>query len=293
MRVLLLGKQGKLGWELHRCLFSLVELQTVDYPRVNLSNESEVRDLIRTNRPHLIINAAAYTAVDRAESEQELAYSINTIAPGVLAEEAQALKAGVIHYSTDYVFDGKKDVPYTETDLPNPLNVYGRSKLLGERAIQSKINTYLILRTAWVYSLRRDSFVTKVLQWARQSETLKIVDDQISNPTWARILAECTVHVLVKGISDPVGYIAEHSGLYHIAGDGFASRYEWACEILRLASKKNASLVYDIEPTLSSEFPSPAQRPSFSALDSSLFAKIFGIRCGRWQKLLELAMDSF
>src|SRR5574341_1956224 len=154
--------------------------------------------------------------------------TVNGSAPGVLAEEAKALKALFIHYSTDYVFDGMKGTPYTEEDVPNPINMYGRSKLAGEQAIRSAGGAYLILRTAWVYSARRDSFVTKVLQWARHHETLRIVDDQISNPTWARMLAEITGLILAHGIE----YIEERKELYHLAGSDFASHFEWARQIL-------------------------------------------------------------
>ena len=161
---------GQLGWELHRCLQPLGEVQALDYPEIDLARPDGLREIIRTSAPEVIVNATAYTAVDKAESERELAFAVNAVAPAVLAEEAKRIRAALIHYSTDYVFDGKKGEPYVETDMPNPLNVYGASKLAGEQAIQSVDGAYLILRTAWVYSTRRDSFVSKVLQWARQNE---------------------------------------------------------------------------------------------------------------------------
>src|SRR5690554_3593738 len=180
MRILLLGKNGQLGWELVRTLAPLGEVITVDYPEIDLSRPETVLKPIRTIRPQLIVNATAYTAVDRAESEPEKAYAVNAESPGLMAEEARSLRAGLIHYSTDYVFDGTKGSPYNEKDTPNPLSVYGSSKLAGERAIEQTGGAYLIFRTSWVYSLRRDSFVTKVLQWARQNRSLKLVKDQIS-----------------------------------------------------------------------------------------------------------------
>ncbi len=165
MRILLLGKFGQLGWELHRALAPLGDVLALDYPEINLASEESARQIVRTARPQVIFNATAYTAVDRAENEAELAFAINARAPGWLAQEARDARAALIHYSTDYVFDGSKGSDYLETDIPNPLGAYGRSKLEGEQAVQSQGGAYLILRTSWVYSLRRDSFVTKVLQW--------------------------------------------------------------------------------------------------------------------------------
>ena len=230
MRILLLGTKGQLGWELGRVLPPLGDLTALDYPEIDLANPDLTRALIRQAAPELIVNATAYTAVDQAETQPEPAYAINGSGVGLLAEEARALGAALIHYSTDYVFDGAKGQPYDESDIPNPLNVYGKSKRLGEEAIQNAGGTYLILRTAWLYSLRGDSFVNKVLRWVRQHETLRVVDDQVSNPTWARPLAEITAQVLAGGRH----LIDEHTGVYHLAGSGYASRFEWAQEIARL-----------------------------------------------------------
>ena len=217
MNLLLLGNTGQLGWELQRTLQPLGVVTALDYPEVNMANPTSIRKALKEHCPEVIVNATAYNAVDKAESEPKLAEAINGTGPGVLAEEARKLNAVLIHYSTDYVFDGTKGAPYVETDLPHPLNVYGESKLAGEKAIQSIDGAYLILRTAWVYSLRRDSFVTKVLQWARQNETLRIVNDQISNPTWARMLAEITGLMLARGVES----LIERKGLYHLASRGF------------------------------------------------------------------------
>lgn len=291
MRILLLGNQGQLGWELHRCLLPLGDVLGIDYPAIDLSQPESVRSVIHYVNPTLIVNATAFTAVDRAESETELTFAINAAAPGVLAEEAQSLGAGLIHFSTDYVFDGKKGTPYFETDLPNPLSVYGKTKLVGERAVQDIGGSYMIFRTAWVYSLRRESFVTKVLQWAGQSEVLRIVDDQISNPTWARMLAEWTAYVLARGKSDPLGYMVENAGLYHLAGGGFASRFEWAKEILRLASLKESMKSRIIKPATSDEFPVQVERPLFSALDCTLFTQTFELNIEPWARILALAMN--
>ncbi len=287
MKILLLGNTGQLGWELQRCLPPLGDVHGLDYPQIDLANPETLREVIRAYKPDTIVNSTAYTAVDVAESKSDLAYAINAKASAVMAEEAKALNATLIHYSTDYVFDGAKGSTYVETDATNPLNVYGASKLAGEQAIQSVAGSYLIFRTAWVYSLRRDSFVTKTLQWARQNETLRLVDDQISNPTWARMLAETTAQVLARGGD----YIRERAGLYHLAGDGFASRLEWARLVLELDPNRHEQMVKEILPAPTSDFPTPATRPLFSALNCDRFTSTFGLRLPSWESTLRMAMD--
>ena len=290
-KILQIGTNGQVGWELLRTCSPLGELIGLDYPTVDLSDSAGLRELIRNTKPDIIINAAAYTNVDKAEIEPELARAINAIGPGVLAEEAKKINAVLIHYSTDYVFDGTKGSPYIETDVTNPLNIYGQTKLEGEEAIQSVGGAYLILRTSWVYSMRQGGFVTKVLQWAREQDTLRVVDDQISSPTWARKLAEATALVLAQGWDDPAGYISEKAGLYHLAGSGACSRYEWAQAILELDPKKSEQKVRQLLPAKSSQFPTPAERPLVSVLDSRKFAQIFGLRLPEWRESLQLAMD--
>ena len=286
MRILLLGKNGQLGWELERTLAPLGDIAALDYAELDLQDFTALQRKVRELRPELIVNASAYTNVDKAESEQDKANAVNAAVPGILAEEAVKLNAGLIHYSTDYVFDGNKGQPYIEGDTTNPLSVYGRSKLTGEEAIQAADGDYLILRTAWVYSLRGAAFVTKVLQWARQNETLRIVDDQVSNPTWARMLAEVTAQVLARGRTT----LREHKGLYHLAGSGHASRFEWAQEILKLDPKRDEQAVKQLLPALTVDFPTPAQRPLFSALDCSKFENTFGLCLPDWRDGLRLAM---
>jgi len=287
MKLLLLGNTGQLGWELQRAIQPIGEVIAFDYPQVDLADPASIHKVVQESRPEGILNATAYTAVDKAESEPELAEAINGKGPGVLAEEARKLNAVLIHFSTDYVFDGTKGAPYEETDLPNPINVYGESKLFGEQAIQTVGGDYLIFRTAWVYSLRRESFVTKVLEWARKKELLRVVDDQVSNPTWARMLAEATAQIFAQG----VGYLRERAGLYHLAGGGYATRYAWAQEILKLDPKKQEQTVKQLLPALSSEFPTPAQRPFFSALDCQKFEQVFNLRLPPWDAALKLALD--
>lgn len=288
--ILLLGNKGQLGWELERTLSSLGEVAAFDYPEIDLSVESDLRKLIRRAHPQLIVNATAYTAVDRAESEPDIVRAINTCGPEILADEAQKIGAALVHYSTDYVFDGTKGEPYTEKDAPNPLNVYGQSKLEGERAIQNNTDAYLIFRTSWVYSLRRESFVTKVLSWARQYREMRLVTDQVSCPTWCRSLAEITSHLLAKGSEDLIPWIKERCGIYHLAGSGYASRLEWGLAVLRLDPHQEEHIVEKISPALTVDFPSPANRPRLSALNCERFTETFGLQLPDWHTALRLAL---
>ena len=289
--ILLLGKNGQLGWELQRTVATLGRIQAVDFPEINLANLGGLDRLILDANPDIVINATAYTAVDRAEQEQDIAMLVNAQAPGVLADLAKRCGAIFVHYSTDYVFDGTKGTAYVESDAPNPLNVYGASKLAGEQAIQVAGGAWLVLRTSWVYSLRRPSFVTKVLEWARQQETLRVVSDQVGNPTWARMLAEVTAQMLAISGPDPFGWVRERSGVYHLAGSGSASRLEWADAILRLDPAREQQHVRSIEAAATVDFPTPAVRPLFSALDCTLFKDTFGLQLPSWQTALQLALQ--
>lgn len=289
-KILQIGTKGQLGWELLRTCAPLGEVVALDYPDVDLSDSIGLRALVRNVKPDIIINAAAYTNVDKAESEPELARAINAIGPGVLAEEAKKIHAVLVHYSTDYVFDGTKGSPYVETDQPNPLNVYGLTKLEGEQAITASGCVNLILRTSWVYSMRQGGFVTKVLQWAREQEVLRVVDDQISSPTSARMLAEITALVLAQGRDDVFGYLREKGGLYHCAGSGSCSRYEWAKAILALDPRKEEQVVKQLERASSSEFPVPAVRPMISVLNNAKLEETFGLRLPHWELGLTLSM---
>lgn len=307
MNILLFGNQGQLGWELQRTLPTLGEVVSLDYPRIDLVQPESIRhvihDLMMTRKfpPDILINATAYTAVDQAEDERQKAFAINALAPAIMAEEASRLNAAFIHYSTDYVFDGQLGKAYLESDQPNPMNVYGESKLAGEQSIVSIMetsnpsnwNAYLILRTSWVYSLRGNSFVNKVLRWSRQQKKLRLVTDQVGNPTWARFLAETTAQLLAmaKNQKDPIGWLSERKGLYHLAGDGWASRYEWGKYILTLDPHPEEHLVETLEPALTYEFPSPARRPPFSALDCSHFISMFNLRLPDWKEALSLALN--
>jgi len=290
LRILLLGNKGQLGWECHRALSPLGELRALDYPEIDLTQPESLRDLICSWKPEVIVNATAYTAVDLAETEADIAYLINRDAPGIMAEEAQRLGCSLIHFSTDYVFDGTKGAEYVENDEPNPINIYGQSKLAGERAVQQAGGACLILRTSWVYSLRQESFVTKVLEWARNHTTLRIVHDQIGNPTWSRMLAEITAQLLVKGTENLQPWLLERKGVYHLAGSGTASRYEWARAVLAYDPRQDEQVAKEVQSALTADFPTPAKRPLFSALDCNLFTKTFGLRLPDWEQALQLAL---
>jgi dTDP-4-dehydrorhamnose reductase len=290
MRILLIGNTGQLGWELERSLTPLDELIALDFPAINLLDERGTRQVVRRVSPQVIVNATGYTTVDKAESEPDKAAAINARAPAVLAEEAHDFGAVLIHYSTDYVFDGLKGSPYVETDPPKPLSVYARTKLAGEQAVQQIGGAFLVLRLSWMYSLRRDSFVTKVLGWSRQQRTLRMVTDQIGNPIWARTAAEATAQLLAMGSSDIVSWLAERSGVYHFVGPDYASRYEWAQAILRLDPQHQEQVTEQVLPAITAEFPTPARRPLFSALDNRKFVQTFGLHLPAWEVALRLAM---
>jgi dTDP-4-dehydrorhamnose reductase len=280
-----------LGWELQRTICTLGEMTCLDFPKVDLADAAGLRSVIRRANPDLIVNAAACTNVDKAESEPDLAMTVNALAPAIMAEEARRLKAALIHYSTDYVFDGQKGEDYAESDQPHPLNVYGSSKLEGERRVLAAGGACLIFRTSWVYSLRSGGFVTRVLQWARQQQTLRIVEDQISSPTWARMLAETTSQVIAQGRKDPIGFLSERAGLYHLAGAGSTSRYEWAIQILQLDPHPEQQIVREVHPAKTSEFPTPATRPMQTGLSVQKFETTFGLKIPAWQESLRLLMS--
>ncbi len=288
MKILLFGAMGQLGTELQDAMSPLGEVAAYDIHNLNLEHTGVLKETIRLYRPDVIVNASAYTAVDQAENEKEKAFHVNGEIPGLFAEEAARLNATLIHYSTDYVFDGSKGTLYVETDTPHPLGAYGSSKLAGEEAVRAGKESYLILRTSWVYSRNRSSFVTKVLEWARKQEIMSVVDDQVSNPTWARRLAIVTARLLEL---EPE-FLRERRGLYHVAGNGYASRLDWARKILELDPNKKEQKVREILPAHTSDFPTPAQRPLFSALDCSLFQSTFEIPLPRWEEDLQLAMTA-
>jgi dTDP-4-dehydrorhamnose reductase len=293
LKILLLGNTGQVGWELNRALLTLGELIAMDYPQIDMSDPDSIRSIVREHKPNLIINTTAYTNVDKAESETDLAMAINGTGPGILAEEAKRLKGALIHYSTDYVFDGTKREPYVEEDEPNPIDAYGETKRVGENAVQEVGGVYLIFRTSWVYSSRRPCFVTKVLKWAQEQETLRIVDDQISSPTWARTLAEATAQVISHSNNIIlIDYLNEKSGIYHICDNGFCSRYDWAKSIIELGSQSYKISTKEIIPAKSKDFPTAAQRPTLSRLDCSKLNDSLNIYMPDWKMALQLMLKN-
>ncbi len=292
LRILLLGRTGQLGWELHRCLALLGDVRALDVPEIDLTNPESVRPIIRDSHPDLIVNATAYTDVDRAESEPDRARMINGIAPGVLAEEAASARAALLHFSTDYVFSGESAVPYTEQDPTGPINVYGQTKLEGEQAVAAVGGAYLILRTSWLYSLRAPGFLRSVLQWGRTQPVMRIVSDQTGSPTWSRMLAQAVAGLVLLGRDDLHGWAAAHRGVYHLAGLGSATRLEWARLALELDPRRQEHIVQRVEAATSTEFPGAARRPAFSALDCGRFVQTFGMALPDWKESLRLAMDS-
>ncbi len=287
MRILLLGKNGQLGWELQRTLPVLGEVLALDKEDVDMLDLDSFRGALGAYPWDAIVNASAYTAVDQAEVETEAARRINAEAPRVMAEEARRRNAIFVHFSTDYVFDGLKEEPYVETDIPNPGGSYGKTKLEGERAVQEIGGEYFIFRTSWVYSLRGDNFVTRVIKWSRQKKELRAVTDQTGCPTWARALAELTSHALCKMICLGRDWTFAHRGIYHLASMDYANRYELTRFIVQ-----SLGLQVDVKTALTQEFPSPVIRPPFSALSSSHFCEVFDIRVPAWREMLRLALDS-
>jgi dTDP-4-dehydrorhamnose reductase len=257
--------------------------------RMDLSQSDEVRQVVRQVQPQLIVNAAAYTAVDRAESEPKLAMAVNGIAPGVMAEEAKRCGAGIIHYSTDYVFDGTKQTPYVETDVPNPLNVYGKTKLAGEQAIQTVDVPHLIFRTSWVYGLRGKNFLLTMLRLAQEREEIQVVDDQIGSPTWCGTIAQVTTAVLAHCGNGATW--SDRRGVYHLSSTGETSWYGFASAIFELSQGNGSRKLKSVVPISSAHYPSPVQRPSYSLLDVNRLSQTFGVRLPSWREALTLALN--
>ena len=305
-RILLTGKTGQVGRELARLLDRMGELTALDRQQLDLTKPDEIRQAVRGVRPDLVVNAAAYTAVDRAESEEAAAQAINAVAPGVLAEEAKRLGALLVHYSTDYVFDGTKRNPYEENDPTNPLSAYGRTKLEGERAIQQAGPAYLIFRTAWVYAREGRNFLLTVLRLATEKEELRIVRDQTGAPTSSQEIAAATVKVLEQ-IGTPASdgrKWPEMKGIYHMTGGGETNWYEFAKLILELAAgqsrpeawfasaTRNRPLVARrVIPITTAEYPTPARRPSYSVLSNKRLNLEFGVKLPDWETQLRAVLS--
>jgi dTDP-4-dehydrorhamnose reductase len=290
-RILLTGKNGQVGWELQRTLATLGEVIALDRHGLDLANPDSIRRVVRERKPNLIVNAAAYTAVDKAEEESDLAMAINGMAPGILAEEAKELGAAVIHYSTDYVFDGNKNGPYIEDDAPNPLNVYGKTKLAGEQAIQAVGAPHLIFRTSWVYGMRGKNFLLTILRLAKERDELRIVNDQIGAPTWSRMIAEATAQVMAQiSLPQGQGWAEGVSGVYHLTATGQTSWFEFAKAILNFIPG-SATHAPRLIPITTQEYPTPAKRPKNSVLSSTRLRQKFGLEFPGWETGLRLSVE--
>ena len=286
MKILLLGKNGQIGWELQRSLAPLGEVIALDRHSQDfcgdLSNLQGLAATVQQLRPDVIVNAAAHTAVDRAESESDLAYTINALAPGMLAQQASKLGAWLIHYSTDYVFDGSGSRPWVETDTPAPLSVYGRSKLEGERLIAEHCQRHLILRTSWVYAARGGNFAKTMLRLAQERERLTVIDDQFGAPTGAELLADVTAHAIRQLMHRP-----QDAGLYHLAAKGEITWNGYAKHVIAQAQRTQTAIkivANEITGVPTSDFPTPARRPHNSRLDSTRLQHVFGLSLPDWQQ---------
>lgn len=282
-RIMLTGKNGQVGWELQRTLATLGEVIALNRQELDLSNPEQIRAMVRQIRPSLIVNAAAYTAVDKAEEEPELAMAVNGIAPGILAEEGKRVGAAIVHYSTDYVFDGTKTTPYTEDDEPNPINVYGRTKLEGERAVQAVGAAHLIVRTSWVYGLRGRNFLLTILRLSKEQGEIRVVDDQIGSPTWSRMISQATAQVLATGESA----FTQNGGVYHVSARGKTSWYGFAMEIM-----SNFESAAKLIPISSMEYSAAAARPVYSVLANKRVSKAFGVSTWAWERALEACVSN-
>lgn len=282
MAILLLGAQGQLGWELGASLSTLGRVYHFGREEADLSRLEPLEELVRKIRPRVIINAAAHTQVDRAEAEPELAHLVNAEAPGLLARLAQELDAWLVHYSTDYVFDGRKDGPYTEDDAPAPLNVYGRSKLAGDQAVRASGCRHLIFRTSWVFSAGGRNFPRTILDLAQKEDTLTVVDDQHGSPTGVELLSSATALALNQALRGG----GEVSGLYNLVASGYVNWHEYAVYVVRRARELGWSLLATpekVNPRPSGDSGRAAQRPANSRLTTDKFQKIFGLTPPPWQ----------
>ncbi|AMR79529.1 dTDP-4-dehydrorhamnose reductase [Cupriavidus nantongensis] len=284
--ILLTGSNGQVGFELRRSLAPLGRIAALDRATCDLAYSSRIRDLVRRIRPDVIVNAAAYTAVERAEGEAELAFAVNAVAAGTLAEEARALGAMLVHYSTDYVYDGTKDSPYVETDRTNPLSVYGKSKAAGDENILATGAAALILRTSWVAGAHGSNFAATVLSRAREQARLRVVADQHGAPTSAALVADVTAHILARywlfGRRETFP-----TGIYHLAADGVTTWHGYATEVLLRAACYGVALKArpeDVEAILTAQYPADALRPANSRLDTTKLRCTFGIHLPPWQE---------
>jgi dTDP-4-dehydrorhamnose reductase len=294
LNILILGRTGQVARDLQLLLPPVGSVSCVGRPEFDLSQPDSIRELIRQRRPDVLINAAAYTSVDRAESEPAMAMKINAEAPGMMAEEAKRLGSLFISYSTDYVFDGKKSAPYVEGDAPNPLNVYGASKLAGDRAIEAVGGSYIIFRTSWVYSATGRSFLNTIVKLATEREELRVVDDQIGAPTWSRDIAAATTQVIRQSMTSAGAgqnaseALRDRRGIYNLTAEGSVSWCGFAMAILEETKKQRKSHggLAGITPISTSQYPTPARRPLNSRLLNNKVHEVFGVLLPPWRESL-------
>lgn len=290
MKILLTGTTGQLGYELERSLQPLGQVVVAGRDRMDLGDIMQIREVVRMVKPDLIVNPAAYTAVDQAESEPDTAMRVNAHAPAAMAEEARRLGAAMVHYSTDYVFDGRSRTPYREDDPTSPRSVYGQSKLAGEQAVIAAGIPYLIFRTSWVYGMRGKNFLRTILRLAGEREELRIVADQHGAPTWCRTIADVSTQVLAQahGASDARQWWRDKSGIYSLTASGQTTWHEFAQAIV-----DNAALTRKpaVRPIRTEEYPTPACRPAYSVLSHDKIRRTFGVRPPSWKDALDLCME--
>jgi dTDP-4-dehydrorhamnose reductase len=287
-KILLTGAYGQIGWELQRTLSTLGHVIACNHAEFDLGNPDQMVKQVRLHAPDVIVNAAAYTAVDIAEKEQDVAMQVNGTAPGLIAEEATRLGAWLIHFSTDYVFDGTKRSPYTEEMQTNPLNVYGKTKLKGEENVAAASNRHLILRTSWIYGDYRTNFLLAMLDLAEKGQVISAVSDQIGGPTWSRQVAQMTAQLIQQ-----VGHNPESenlSGIYHLTAGDQASRYELAEAIFRCRQSLTGKAMPKMKAVTSDKFPKPAKRPSYSVLSNKKLFETFNVEIPAWEEGLRLCM---
>lgn len=292
--ILVTGASGQVGYELVRALAPLGHVVAPTSAEMNLADADGIRAMVRAVAPTVIVNAAAYTNVDRAEVDRECCFAINARAPGILAEEAQRVGAALVHYSTDYVFDGTKRIAYTEDDVPCPANVYGASKLAGEQAIRSVGGGYLILRTSWVYGARGSNFLRTIRRLARERSEIKVVSDQVGAPTWSRAIARTTASLLGKLLGrgeTAAESVMLASGVYHLTADGSTSWYDFARVIVDDQRQRGEIPCERIIPVTTSEYGAPAPRPLFSVLNNSKLRSRFDCAMPDWRALLKLVLQ--
>ena len=282
-KIFLTGAYGQVGWELNRALLPYGVVYACDKDTLDLLDEDAVRQAVRDFKPNVIINTAAYTAVDKAEADRGLCRELNSRVPEILAREAESRRAWMVHYSTDYVFNGKNDRPWTEDDAPDPVNFYGLTKLEGDRAVAAQSAKHLIFRTSWVYASRGSNFLLTMLRLFAEKKELRVVNDQIGAPTWARYIAQSTAMALRQALEAGGPGL---SGVYNLVASGAVTWYDFACAIRQYAGG-DVNLI----PIPSAEYPTPAERPKWSVLSLEKIRRVFGVHTAPWQDAMKLCID--